>query len=123
MNYDIRYLTSYRYEAPVSDNLNALRVQPATTSNQRCDEFHVRLDPEARMQTYKDYFGTEVLEFGISRPHDHLTIDVRARVVTSEPKLPLYAPWERLNGDGYEAASGEFLLSAPTDPQDPLTQL
>ena len=67
MNFAIRYLTAYRYEAPVTDNLNALRVRPATTSTQRCDEFHVRLDPEARVHRHVDYFGTEVLEFGVAR--------------------------------------------------------
>ena len=118
MNYDIRYLTSYRYAAPVTDNLNALRVRPATTSNQRCDEFHVRLDPEARIHRHVDYFGTEVLEFGVARPHDHLTIDVRARVVTSEPPEPPEAPWEHLEGDTYAEAAGEFLLAGEADPAD-----
>ncbi|MCW2984969.1 MAG: transglutaminase family protein [Conexibacter sp.] len=118
MNYDIHYLTAYRYAAPVSDNLNALRVRPATTSNQRCDEFHVRLDPEARVHRHVDYFGTEVLEFGVARPHDHLTIDVRARVVTSEPPEAPEAPWEHLDGDTYAEAAGEFLLAADDEPSD-----
>ena len=91
MNYDIHYCTSYRYATPVTDNLNALRVRPATTSNQRCDEFHVRLDPEARIHRHVDYFGTEVLEFGVARPHDHMTIDVRARVKTASPEVGVYA--------------------------------
>jgi len=30
MNFAIRFLTEYRYTAPVTDNLNALRVKPAT---------------------------------------------------------------------------------------------
>jgi transglutaminase-like putative cysteine protease len=118
VNYDIHYLTSYRYEAPVSDNLNALRVRPATTSTQRCDDFHVRLDPEARVHRHVDYFGTEVLEFGVARPHDHLTIDVRARVVTSEPPEPPEAPWEHLEGDTYAEAAGEFLLPGDDEPDD-----
>jgi transglutaminase-like putative cysteine protease len=118
MNYDIHYCTAYRYEAPVSDNLNALRVRPATTTSQRCDEFHVRLDPEARVHRHVDYFGTEVLEFGVARPHDHLTIDVRARVVTSEPPEAPEAPWEHLEGDGYAEAAGEFLLPIDGEPED-----
>ena len=109
---------TYRYEAPVTDNLNALRVRPATTSTQRCDEFHVRLDPEARIHRHVDYFGTEVLEFGVARPHDHLTIDVRARVVTSEPPEPPEAPWEHLDGDTYAEAAGEFLLPGEDEPSD-----
>jgi transglutaminase-like putative cysteine protease len=118
VNYDIHYLTSYRYEASVTDNLNALRVRPATTSSQRCDDFHVRLDPEARVHRHVDYFGTEVLEFGVARPHDHLTIDVRARVVTSEPAEPPEAPWEHLEGDTYAEAAGEFLLRGDDEPDD-----
>ena len=83
MHFAIRYLTEYHYDAPVTDNLNALRVRPATTSTQRCDEFHTRIEPEARVSRHLDYFGTEVLEFGIPTTHEQLTIDVRARVVTS----------------------------------------
>jgi transglutaminase-like putative cysteine protease len=118
MNYDIHYCTSYKYGVAVADNLNALRVRPATTSSQRCDEFHVRLDPEARITRHVDYFGTEVLEFGVARPHDHLTIDVRARVVTSEPAEPPEAPWEHLDGDTYAEAAGEYLLPADDEPAD-----
>lgn len=88
MNYDIHYLTQYRYDGSVTDNLNSLRVRPANTTSQRCDEFHLRLDPEARVTRHIDYFGTEVLEFGVARSHESLTIDVRARVVTSEPPVP-----------------------------------
>ncbi len=72
MHFSIRYLTEYRYESPVTDNLNALRVRPATTSSQRCDEFHTRIDPEARVSRHLDYFGTEVLEFGIPASHERL---------------------------------------------------
>ena len=44
MNFAIRFLTEYRYDAPVTDNLNAMRVRPATTSSQRVDDFHVRAE-------------------------------------------------------------------------------
>jgi hypothetical protein len=66
-NFAIRYVTEYRYDAPVTDNLNAVRVRPASDSTQRCDEFLLRTDPEARIQRHQDYFGTEVLEFGSRR--------------------------------------------------------
>jgi transglutaminase-like putative cysteine protease len=116
MNFSIRYLTEYHYAAPVTDNLNVMRVHPATTSTQRCDEFHVRIDPESRISRHVDYFGTEVLEFGISRPHEKLTIDVRARVVTAPPPEPPDASWAGLNAPAYRAAAGEFLLPTGTEP-------
>ena len=110
MHFAIRYLTEYRYEAPVTDNLNALRVKPATTPTQRVDDFVVRVDPESRLHQHLDYFGTTVIEFGISRPHDHLSIDVRARVKTTAPEDPVEAPWPELEAQPYRAAAGEFLL-------------
>src|SRR3954451_19764150 len=118
MNFSFRYLTQYAYDAPVADNLNVLRVRPATTSTQRCDEFSVRVDPEARISRHLDYFGTEVIEFGIAKPHDHLTIDVRARVVTGEaPEAPEQA-WDDLASDHYRLAGGEFLLPAGDEPEE-----
>ncbi len=117
MNFAIRFLTEYVYDAPVSDNLNALRVRPATTSTQRCDEFTVRIDPEARVGRHSDYFGTEVLEFGVVRPHTRMSIDVRARVVTAEPPAPPEGCRAALATEAYAEAAGEFLLAALDEPE------
>ncbi len=116
MNFAIRYLTTYEYDADVVDNLNALRVKPAANGVQRCDEFGVRLDPEVRLHRHNDYFGTEVVEFEISRPHRKLTIDVRARVSTKAPAEPPRAPWETLREPAYIEAGGEFLLQSDDAP-------
>lgn len=121
MHFAIRFLTEYRYDVAVTDNLNALRVRPATTSTQRCDEFHTRIEPEARVSRHLDYFGTEVLEFGIPTSHEQLTIDVRARVVTSPPPDPPDGPWESLLSPAYVDAAGEFAL--PWQDQPALTGL
>ena len=116
MNFSIRYLTEYRYDAPVTDNLNALRVKPATTANQRVDEFTVRVDPETRLHQHSDYFGTTVVEFGISKPHDHLSIDVRARVATSPPAEPPEAGWEAIEHPDYQRAVGEMAFPFGPEP-------
>jgi transglutaminase-like putative cysteine protease len=105
----------------VTDNLNALRVRPATNSCQRCDEFHTRIEPEARVSRHLDYFGTEVIEFGIPTSHENLTIDVRARVVTSEPAEPPEGSWESLQSAPYIDAAGEFAL--PWQDQPPVAGL
>ena len=118
MNFAIRFVTEYRYDAPVTDNLNALRVRPATTANQRVDDFHVRTDPEARLARHTDYFGTEVIEFGIAPPHEHLSIDVSARVVTREPPETPAEPWDELATESYAEAAGEYLLPAADEPPD-----
>jgi transglutaminase-like putative cysteine protease len=118
MHFSIRYLTQYRYDGKVTDNLNALRVKPAVTATQRVDDFGVRVTPEARLHQHQDYFGTTVIEFGISKPHDHLAIDVRARVATAAPPEPPEADWAALETPGYKAAAGEFALPFNDDPDD-----
>jgi transglutaminase-like putative cysteine protease len=119
MNFAIRYLTSYQYDGDVVDNLNALRVKPAATARQRCDEFGVRLTPEVRQHRHTDYFGTDVVEFEVSRPHRQLTIDVRARVSTRPAAEPPQATWEALEDPGYREAGGEFLLQTDEAPEHP----
>jgi transglutaminase-like putative cysteine protease len=118
VNFAIRYLTEYDYDADVVDNLNALRVKPHSNGRQRVDEFSVRLTPEVRLHRHTDYFGTEVVEFEVSRPHRHLTIDVRARVSTKESVEPPQATWEALTDPGYREAGGEFLLQTDDAPGD-----
>jgi transglutaminase-like putative cysteine protease len=120
MNFAIRYLTNYDYDADVVDNLNALRVKPAGNGRQRCDEFSVRLTPEVRLHRHADYFGTEVVEFEISRPHRHLTIDVRARVTTKPPPEAPTSTWEALRDPAYREAGGEFLLQTDDAAGHPL---
>jgi transglutaminase-like putative cysteine protease len=122
LNFAIRYLTTYSYDADVVDNLNALRVKPAANGRQRCDEFSVRLDPEVRLHRHTDYFGTEVVEFEISRPHRQVTIDVRARASTTTPPDPPRAPWEALREPAYREAGGEFLLQTDDAPANETLQ-
>jgi transglutaminase-like putative cysteine protease len=118
MHFAIRYLTEYRYRAPVTDNLNALRVKPATTPNQRVDDFGVRVEPESRLHDHLDYFGTTVIEFGISKPHEQLAIDVRARVATTPPAPPPEADWEPVPTAEYAAQGGEYLLAFGAEPDN-----
>jgi transglutaminase-like putative cysteine protease len=118
MHFAIRYLTEYRYDGPVTDNLNALRVQPANTATQRVDDFGVRVDPQTRLHQHLDYYGTTVIEFGISKPHEHLSIDVRARVATKAPPEPPASSWAAVEHGRYRAGAIEFLLPASGEPDD-----
>ncbi|MGZ4274309.1 MAG: transglutaminase N-terminal domain-containing protein, partial [Solirubrobacteraceae bacterium] len=119
MNFAIRFLTQYEYDGDVVDNLNALRVKPHGNGRQRCDEFSVRLTPEVRLHRHTDYFGTEVVEFEVSRPHRSLTIDVRARVSTkASPEAP-QSTWEALADPNYREAAGEFLFRTDDAPDHP----
>ena len=78
----------------------------------------MRVDPESRLNQHLDYFGTTVIEFGISRPHEHLSIDVRARVRTTSPEVPPETDWSAIEDRAYDAAAGEFLLLDGSEPDD-----
>ena len=78
----------------------------------------MRVEPESRLNQHLDYFGTTVIEFGISRPHEHMAIDVRARVRTSPPDVPPETDWAAVEDRAYDAAAGEFLLLDGSEPDD-----
>ncbi|MEA2311773.1 MAG: hypothetical protein QOE28_1741, partial [Solirubrobacteraceae bacterium] len=118
MNFAIRYLTEYRYDEPVTDNLNALRVRPASTATQRVDDFGVRVEPQTRLHEHSDYFGTSVIEFGVAKAHEGLAIDVRTRVATTDPPLPPEGAWAAVEERPYRAVGGEFLLPHESEPDD-----
>jgi transglutaminase-like putative cysteine protease len=80
----------------------------------------VLLAPEARQHRHSDYFGTEVVEFEIAKPHRELTIDVRARVATTPPPPPPESSWQALRDPAYVEAAGEFLLAGDEAVQHPL---
>jgi transglutaminase-like putative cysteine protease len=116
MRFQITYWTGYEYSEPVRDNLNVLRVKPATTRHQSVDDFSFRVDPEARLHQYRDYFGSEVIEFGVTEPHERLGIEARMRVTTIEQEVDPNQPWSAIESEDYRAAAGEYLLQAEVPP-------
>jgi transglutaminase-like putative cysteine protease len=116
MNFSIRYETEYLYKQPVTDSFNALRVQPATTPSQRCEHFDISVEPDAALTARTDYFGTDVIEFGVFKPHKRLAFQANARVSTSAPAPAPDPSWDGLREFAYREAGGEFLLPSPGDP-------
>ncbi len=112
MRFQIIYRTGYEYSKPVRDNLNVLRVKPATTRHQSVDDFSFRVDPEARLHQYRDYFGSEVIEFGVTEPHERLEIEARMRVSTVEQEVDPSEPWSAIESEDYRADAGEFLVQS-----------
>ncbi len=116
MRFQITYTTGYEYSEPVRDNLNVLRVKPATTRHQSVEDFSFRVDPEARLHQYRDYFGSEVIEFGVTEPHERIVMEARMRVSTVEQEVDPSEPWAAIESEDYRAAAGEFLLQSEPQP-------
>jgi len=112
----VRHLTTYDYDGDVVDNLNAVRLKPAVGPEQRCEDFAVRLAPGARVHRHADYFGTEVLEFGVHQPHRRLEIEAEARVQTSPPPPPPQGDWSATTAAAYREQGAEYLLRTDRTP-------
>ena len=80
------------------------------------DDFTVRLTPDVRQYRHEDYFGTEVVEFEVTRPHRELVVDVRARVTTESQPEPSEGGLGGLSDPAYREAGGEFLLQTDDAP-------
>ena len=122
MHFSIRYLSRYRYDNDVVDNINALRIRPATGSHQRVDDFTVRLTPEVRQHRHEDYYGTDVIEFEVTRPHRELVIDAHAHVTTEPQPPPPNADWSELEAPPYREAGAEFLMQTDEAAGHPLLE-
>jgi len=116
MRFALRYHAEYRYDGPVYDQHNVVRVKPAGTPLQRVRGFRMAVEPSARTRTYADYFGTEVIEFNIPGEHDRLAITAEAEVTTQAPPDPPAGSWDELRGRVYTDAGGEFLLHTDDEP-------
>jgi transglutaminase-like putative cysteine protease len=118
MRFALRYHAEYRYSAPAFDQHNALRVTPASTPLQRVRGFRVVVEPSARTRAYRDYFGTEVVQWGVPAEHERLAITAEGEVITSAPPAPPEGSWGAVRTEAYARAGGEFLLPTGDEPQN-----
>jgi transglutaminase-like putative cysteine protease len=118
MKFALRYQTEYRYSGPVFDQHNSLRVKPASGPLQRVRNFRLAVDPSARTRTYRDYFGTEVIDFNVPGEHERLGITAEGEVTTQAPPEPPAGGWERAKGEEYTSAGREFLLRTSDEPSN-----
>lgn len=109
MRIAIRYLTTFTYDADVSESHNALRACPAQDPHQQLIRYGVQVDPAARIVSHTDYWGTRVDSFGVVGRHTRLTVAADAEVETAErPQPGDGGPWPL--PDGHR----DFEYSTPT---------
>jgi transglutaminase-like putative cysteine protease len=116
MRFALRYHAEYRYDGPVFDQHNVVRVKPASTPLQRVRNFRLAVEPSARTRGYVDYFGTEAIEFNIPGEHERLAITAEAEVTTEAPPEPSDSSWEAIRQRAYTDTGDEFLLHTDDEP-------
>jgi len=107
--YDIRHVTTYAYESPVSFARCSLRLEPRTGDGQQLVSHSVEIRPRPAERTVRrDFFGTHTESVLIETAHKNLRIDSRSRVSVSRQVLERTAPspsWEDIRDVAFEANS------------------
>jgi transglutaminase-like putative cysteine protease len=107
--YDIRHVTSYSYESPVSFARCSLRLQPRSGDGQELISHAVDIRPRPADRTVRrDFFGTQTESILIEAAHRNLRIDSRSRVSVSRSAPDRSAqsrPWESVRDVAIEAKS------------------
>ncbi len=109
MIYDIRHVTTYSYENPVSFARCSLRLEPMNSDGQQLVSHTVDIRPRpADRTTRRDFFGTFTESILIETPHRNLRIDSRSRVSVSRsaPGRAIRTPaWQSVRDVAFEATS------------------
>jgi transglutaminase-like putative cysteine protease len=113
--YDIRHVTTYAYDSPVSFARCSLRLEPRSGDGQQLVSHSVDIRPQPAERTVRrDFFGTHTESVLIETPHRSLRIDSRSRVSVARHAPERAAPspaWESVREAALEVTS-----LAPTSP-------
>ena len=129
MIYDIRHVTTYSYESPVSFARCSLRLEPKSGDGQQLISHSVEIKPAPLERSLRtDFFGITTEGIVIETAHRVLRIDARSRVDVSRvaPSRETSSPgWEQVreaafasNGLGATSPVG-YLFGSPLVPIKP----
>jgi transglutaminase-like putative cysteine protease len=111
--YDIRHITTYRYEAPVAATRCTLRLLPRSDAGQTVVDSMIDVTPPpAGMAEHRDFFGNRVVILHIAAAYRELRIAALAQVAVERPQSPapgLTPAWESVRR---EAAAANTLDAA-----------
>jgi transglutaminase-like putative cysteine protease len=107
--YDIRHVTSYSYESPVSFARCSLRLEAKSGDGQDLLSHTVDIRPRpAERTSRRDFFGTLTESVLIETAHRNLRIDSRSRVSVSRQapgRAAASSSWESVRDVALEATS------------------
>lgn len=112
MSWRIRIVhsTGYRYDAPVRESYNELRLTPRSDGRQNVIVTRVETTPSSRPYRYGDYWGTSVIAFDLHAPHRELAVVATSVVETSDPQpVVRTATWDELASEAVRDRQTEML--------------
>lgn len=87
--YHLVHATEFRYDGPVSESYNEVRLRPIHDDTQSCLSFRLITSPSSRGTSYRDSFGNWVHQFNILPEHHFLKIEAESVVLAHDaPHVP-----------------------------------
>jgi transglutaminase-like putative cysteine protease len=118
----VRHVSRYAYDHPVSASFNEARLIPATLPWQRRLEYDLRVDQATWHHSYIDYWGTEVRVFEALRTHRELEVESHSVVELDANAMPTPSPdmsWADVRGAPVRLEFGEYLAQTDSTAPDP----
>jgi transglutaminase-like putative cysteine protease len=124
MQYTVRHLTRFTYDAPISESMIEVRMQPRTELHQRCLGFELTTTPRATIAAYRDPLNNIVHHFDVPGRHSQLSIVAEAVVeFVGAPSLPPALPvgaWEEIDAVRRAQTQWDFLQPSLLTRETPL---
>ena len=86
--YHLLHATEFRYDGPVSESYNEVRLRPMHDETQSCLSFRLITNPTSRGTSYRDAFGNWVHQFNILPEHQYLKIEAESVVLAHDTPAP-----------------------------------
>lgn len=87
----VRHLTRYDYHGDVWDSFNEARLQPVSDQAQLCTRFLLRIDPNADVREYPDFYANCVHYFDVKQKHLRLEVEAESLIQTfPDERGPLF---------------------------------
>ena len=84
--YHLVHVTEFRYDGPVSESYNEVRLRPIHDDRQSCLSFRLGITPAARPVAYRDGFDNWVHQFNLAVPHRYLRVEGESVVLVHDPE-------------------------------------
>lgn len=123
MKLEVRHTTTYRYDQPVTNSINEIRLTPRTNRSQSCHHHRLLVYPNVSMFSFEDYFGNRVHAFTVHQPHAELTIESSFTISKRDKLTPDWEPagtleeeWKQLEDASYTHKYAEYLIPTARTP-------
>ena len=84
MRLRIQHITTFTYDAPISEAYTEMRLAPMDVGGQRCTNFRLKTEPNGEVTRYRDRYQNDVYYFDVLQSHQQLQVIASSEVLTAD---------------------------------------